>query len=265
MFLYFRRRSRLKKISLEHRSLPTTRSALLDDEDAFDLAGCRTSAGPQLLPLRGLQTGSIFHEGVWPPPSDRSRLEDPLLAGSAVNLHSIVDDVMGGDDRHGRSISADTTRSDVPLLANMSPERGGDAASHMTSRPGFSPPQRFSGTSEPSETTPLNLSGHERQLSDDASPGFYASEGQPSRPAAPAPVGRDKSGRSAVSVSTTGSPTSDFVRLRGGPSGFGSLVVVNSTPPEAEHPLVTLSPVSEHPPHEIPPLYHTIERDPSDT
>ena len=51
---------------------------------------------PRLLRPRASDTGSIFHEGgIWPPPSDSSRLVDPILAGSNINLSGIVDDVMG--------------------------------------------------------------------------------------------------------------------------------------------------------------------------
>jgi hypothetical protein len=277
VFVFYRRRRRHHKISLAHRALPTPRSALLADEDAFDLDAPPRPMGeggaPQLLRPRGLETGSIFHEGVWPPPSERSRLEDPLLAGSAVNLTSIVSDVMGEGD-HGRSISTDTTQSDVPLLANMPSERNGDQSyaalssspSHVTSRPTPASRSPLALMSDLSEATPLNPSGHDRQLSDDTSPGSPRSEGHPLPPGAALPVVRGKSGRSVTSVSTTGSPSSDFLHARGGPSGFGSLMVVNGAPDaEQEPPLVDLAPIAEDPLHEIPPLYHTIHRTASDT
>jgi len=51
---------------------------------------------PRLLRPRASDTGSIFHEGgLWPPPSGGSKLVDPILAGSHINLSNIVDDVMG--------------------------------------------------------------------------------------------------------------------------------------------------------------------------
>ncbi len=55
------------------------------------------SPSPYLLGMRATGSGSIFHEqGVWPPPSEQSRLIDPLLAGSEqVELGNIVDHVMG--------------------------------------------------------------------------------------------------------------------------------------------------------------------------
>ena len=52
---------------------------------------------PRLLRPRASDTGSIFREeGIWPPPNDSSRLVDPILAGSHINLSGIIDDVMGG-------------------------------------------------------------------------------------------------------------------------------------------------------------------------
>jgi hypothetical protein len=51
---------------------------------------------PRLLRARASDTGSIFHEGgIWPPPGDGSKLVDPILASSDINLSNIVDDVMG--------------------------------------------------------------------------------------------------------------------------------------------------------------------------
>lgn len=51
---------------------------------------------PRLLRPRASDTGSIFHEeGIWPPPGDGSKLVDPILASSNINLSDIVDDVMG--------------------------------------------------------------------------------------------------------------------------------------------------------------------------
>jgi hypothetical protein len=55
-----------------------------------------TGGSPRVMRARGSETGSVFAENVWPPPSERSRLVDPLLAASSqVSLHDIVDDVMG--------------------------------------------------------------------------------------------------------------------------------------------------------------------------
>jgi len=83
-----------------------------DDDDAlFPHAGSPTSAvmnmglsaGPLLRP-RGSVSGSIFHEtGIWPPPSAASRLRDPLLSASEVELGGIVDDVMGPGSSNGES------------------------------------------------------------------------------------------------------------------------------------------------------------------
>jgi hypothetical protein len=55
------------------------------------------SDSPRIMRARASETGSIFREeGVWPPPSERSKLVDPLtMASSQVSLVGIVDDVMG--------------------------------------------------------------------------------------------------------------------------------------------------------------------------
>jgi len=65
---------------------------------------------PRLLRPRASDTGSIFHEGgIWPPPSDSSRLVDPILAGSHINLSNIVDDVMGGSAGQQNNASGSNT------------------------------------------------------------------------------------------------------------------------------------------------------------
>ncbi|KAI0299636.1 hypothetical protein B0F90DRAFT_1818003 [Multifurca ochricompacta] len=54
------------------------------------------SSPPRLLRVRASESGSIFHESVWPPPSTGSQLIDPLTSPSqSVELGRIVDDVMG--------------------------------------------------------------------------------------------------------------------------------------------------------------------------
>lgn len=61
---------------------------------------------PRLLRPRASETGSIFHEGgIWPPPSNSSRLVDPILAGSNINLSNIVDEVMGSSAGHQSNAS----------------------------------------------------------------------------------------------------------------------------------------------------------------
>jgi hypothetical protein len=75
-----------------------------------------------------LMTGSMFHEGVWPPSGEGVTLVDPILRSlSQVNLTGIVDSVMGpsreGSPTHGsngggggshlRNVSGN---SQVPLL-----------------------------------------------------------------------------------------------------------------------------------------------------
>jgi len=121
---------------------------------------------PRLLRPRGSDTGSIFHEGgIWPPPSDSSRLVDPILAGSHINLSGIVDDVMGnfpGQQNNPsrsntairprgrrRSMSGDTTTIysegsvysvDLPSPPPM-PGHGHSREASTTSETGLIPPE----------------------------------------------------------------------------------------------------------------------------
>lgn len=51
---------------------------------------------PRLLRARASESGSIFHESVWPPPSAASQLMDPLTHPSqSIDLARVVTDVMG--------------------------------------------------------------------------------------------------------------------------------------------------------------------------
>jgi hypothetical protein len=70
------------------------------------------STPPRLLRARASESGSIFQESVWPPPS---ALMDPLTQPSqSVNLARIVADIMGPPE-------ADPL---LPLLHGFSPEQG---------------------------------------------------------------------------------------------------------------------------------------------
>ncbi|KAH8977910.1 hypothetical protein EDB86DRAFT_3091312 [Lactarius hatsudake] len=60
------------------------------------------SSPPRLFRPRASESGSIFQESVWPPPSAASQLTDPLTSPShAVDLGSIVDEVMGRPEDGG--------------------------------------------------------------------------------------------------------------------------------------------------------------------
>ena len=83
---------------------------------------------PLLFRARASESGSIFQESVWPPPSAASQLTDPLTSPAhAVDLGSIVQDVMGpASDESGavgrsgptREGSGTTVTSETnPLLA----------------------------------------------------------------------------------------------------------------------------------------------------
>ncbi|KAH8980606.1 hypothetical protein EDB86DRAFT_3087802 [Lactarius hatsudake] len=60
------------------------------------------SSPPRLFRPRASESGSIFQESVWPPPSAASQLTDPLTSPShAVDLGSIVNEVMGRPEDGG--------------------------------------------------------------------------------------------------------------------------------------------------------------------
>jgi hypothetical protein len=80
---------------------------------------------PRLMRARGSETGSVFTEGVWPPPGERSRLVDPLRAASQVSLHDIVDGVMG--PARERSGDSGHNRGDSEVGENVSLLGGGSA------------------------------------------------------------------------------------------------------------------------------------------
>lgn len=65
------------------------------------------SPTPSLFRARASDSGSIFHEGVWPPPGEESRFVDPFLQQTKVggDLGSIVDDIMGPSPTHSRDVS----------------------------------------------------------------------------------------------------------------------------------------------------------------
>lgn len=91
-----------------------------DDPFSTSISRFRSRTPPPgvMLNARGSQTGSIFQEAVWPPPTSE-KLVDPMVLGSSkVDLGSIVDDVMGPstDNLPGR----DKERDEVELMAKRS-------------------------------------------------------------------------------------------------------------------------------------------------
>jgi hypothetical protein len=76
-----------------------------------------------LMRARGSEIGSMFHEGVWPPPGEGATLVDPILRSSSqVDLTGIADSVIrednsthgfNGGGSHSRNVSGN---SQAPLL-----------------------------------------------------------------------------------------------------------------------------------------------------
>lgn len=152
IFLLYRRGSR-RKVAFS--LLPTApRSPPLHEQD-FDVEGrSQQPSLPVLLPLRGSDSGSIFREEVWPPPNTGSRLQDPLLAASHIDLHSVVDAVMGPS--HPRWSSADTSASSEPLLGRETPDGHSIRPSTSGSNQMGLGPQNSMGTS-PSQQPVMNV------------------------------------------------------------------------------------------------------------
>ena len=76
----------------EYRNLGSDSERGLNSPEMHELAN---EPPPRLLRPVASKTGSYFQESVWPPPEQGSLLSDPIMAASNVDLHSIVDDVMG--------------------------------------------------------------------------------------------------------------------------------------------------------------------------
>ena len=80
---------------------------------------------PRILRPVASKTGSYFQEAVWPPPEEGSRIVDPLMVASSVDLTSIVDEVMGPNPRSAGSIPRSSGSFDAGPSAWTSRLRGG--------------------------------------------------------------------------------------------------------------------------------------------
>lgn len=284
IFLLYRRGSRQK---IAFSPLPATpRSPPIHEQD-FDLEGhSRQPSLPTLLPPRGSETGSIFREEVWPPPSTGSRLQDPLLAASNVDLTSIVDAVMGPS--HPRWSSADTSASSEPLLGRDTPEgrslRPSTSGSNQMGLGSQNPMNPMESNAGGSQQSVMNAdSSQQPAMSTQPSAGQLTTPGEvdppPERPfslsnstgsfslppgAAPPftpflsrPVNRQR--RRGDSIQSSGSPPPTEQRAE---RTFGPLMVINDTSGGQDMPLVDLSPTRRESgvniPKDNPPLYHTL-------
>ena len=116
---------------------------------------------PRLLRPRASDTGSIFHEGgIWPPPSNGSKLVDPIRAASDISLSIIIDNVMGSPIGHQNDASGSNApirprggnRSPSDDMTMHSPSEG---SVYSTDLPVFVPTQgqdHSRGTTANSET-----------------------------------------------------------------------------------------------------------------
>ncbi|KZV84510.1 hypothetical protein EXIGLDRAFT_776444 [Exidia glandulosa HHB12029] len=223
-----------------------------DDDDVF-----AATPGPQqmLMRPRGPGSGSIFHEtGIWPPPGAGSRLQDPLLSASEVELGGIVDDVMG------------SSRPTSPRSAagpGASRLRGGARTSEDMQDP-FSPegsfmdsPASYQGHGHNRSSTSGSLSGMvgvtAPLLAHPATHSRFSSiSGTPQRsrlalvtPDSVPPAPGSKAAEAASSIGHAGP----------GPS------MMSSQPMVAVGQLVDVDVGDEAMPSELPPQYHTLRRD----
>ncbi|KIM89571.1 hypothetical protein PILCRDRAFT_1917 [Piloderma croceum F 1598] len=87
-----------------------------------------------LMRARGNETGSMFHEGVWPPSGEGATLVDPILRSSSqVDLTGIVDSIMGPSRRESGS-SGVTSSPTPPSLTLVNPS-GSHTATPTRSSP----------------------------------------------------------------------------------------------------------------------------------
>ncbi|KAI0039667.1 hypothetical protein FA95DRAFT_994024 [Auriscalpium vulgare] len=121
---FLRRRANKRRYSFLARKPLRPREAFLAGEDMDDppeaspgyqddpfAHGDQYALPPRLMRARASESGSIFQEGVWPPPAAGSRLADPIVsAGKTDDLSRIVDDVMGPSTPPRRGDGHETPR-----------------------------------------------------------------------------------------------------------------------------------------------------------
>lgn len=254
---------------------------LLAGEDDFDLAEPRRTLDelpPRLLRARASDTGSIFHEGgVWPPPGARSQLADPLMAASSVDLHSIVEEVMGpsttrlrgGEGSFGSE--SDSFYRDGPSGGSM--HSAGGSISSQSGLLAGNHPYAYGYSPAPHHPSPLASSTtqdrNDGQHSPPSPPSAWLSRHPKAREASSSPPGNSGKRRSRMSVSTAEemyplSPRNpDEEEDEASRPESSVLPMRRSQNPHAHEetqPLVDTS-TGDEMMHEIPPRYDMIRRD----
>lgn len=103
---------------------------------AGEMQELNDEAPPRILRPVASKTGSYFQEAVWPPPGEGSRLSDPLMAASHVDLTNIVDEVMGqtiGEDPFNPEMSMSGSRGSLPPPSRLRGGAAGESASLLSS------------------------------------------------------------------------------------------------------------------------------------
>ncbi|KAH9925382.1 uncharacterized protein BXZ73DRAFT_50005 [Epithele typhae] len=186
---------------------------------------------PHLMGKRA-ETGSIFREAVWPPPSQSSLLVDPITsAASAVDLSNIVDDVMG---RSTTSPPQAATAAAHGLPPPMRPRGGNGSVSSLVGADPFASMSSLVTTVSAAPPRLPSDAYHSRDTTDASA----TSSSPLLQRSTPAPVLDSLPPPNPTRFSTVpGSPMP--------PPGFGPLVVTNAVGPmELKSPEATLSPAS---------------------
>jgi len=110
------------------------------------------------LKTRVSESGSIFHEDIWPPPQSGAGLRDPIISQSSqVNLSSVVDDVMGSSGAlhphrqiRNRESTCDTVASSTSRYSVVSTASG---VALMEPGPRRSPSPPYTDPFAPSRTS----------------------------------------------------------------------------------------------------------------
>ncbi|KAG8832831.1 hypothetical protein FRC17_000585 [Serendipita sp. 399] len=279
---YLRRARRAKQRILAEKQKRQPRHLLEDEADDFDLpphmmqwdahsltTGSSVSA-PRLLRARGSQTGSLFHENVWPPPNEV--MEDPLVThealGSTISLamsfplDSLTHPAGGAEPsvattgsigRQQRSSAYDSILSTDSAEWNRSHSRAesGDPLLDPSSR-AVSPSPLIRPTSATSQTLGRGRDSRRSNLR----VSYTADEfGQG------AAVGRFQPG-SGYGSTYSSPPTSQVDYLASSPNGGVSLAAPTDSG-DLERDLLQAGSRVRNPPRqeELPPQYHTIPMD----
>lgn len=233
---------RFSDAAVRPRSMPPEAGAA----GAGEMQELNNESPPRILRPVASKTGSYFQEAVWPPPAEGSRLSDPLMAASHVDLTSIVDDVMGqniSEDPFNPEGVASTSRRPPPSPPNRL--RGGalhgDDASMLSAaedygvlRAPWHESMRSISSLGTADSNPSPFRQHERDWSVDSQSGLlFHAEGAANNAAAGTSTANGRR------LSRDGAPwvpaTAHGRQMSGGSSIAGSPLRVSATSPPSAY------------------------------